>query len=118
MASALVTPAVLQWARERRGLDKEELRAKVGKRLPPGTVEEWEHGASSPSWPQARKLARQLQVPLGYLVLPAPPDLSIPIPDLRTVGDGETSLGADFHEVVNDALRKQEWYREYLLANP
>jgi Zn-dependent peptidase ImmA (M78 family) len=57
-----------------------------------------------------------LHVPFGYFFLAEPPTEELPLPDLRTKrGAAATKPSPDFLEVIYDALRKQEWYRDYLL---
>ena len=71
-------------------------------------------GDTRPPFDKAQKIAQVLRIPFGYLFLSKPPDLTAPIPDLRTP-DERAPLSLDFLEVVNDALVKQDWYRDYLL---
>ena len=62
-------------------------------------------------------MAERLKVPFGYCYLSEPPDESLPLPDLRTTSDTPPRKPSpDFLEVLYDALRKQDWYREYLLS--
>lgn len=64
---------------------------------------------------QAQNLANVLHIPFGYLYLPSPPQTSLPVPDLRTVGDRPAAaFSVDLQDVLADALRKQDWYRDHL----
>ena len=113
MHEALVTPRMLSWARERLGLTPEAVAEKANVR--PEKVLAWEAG-EKPSIKQAFSLAGTLCVPIGYLYLEKPPTQESPIPDLRTVsGRRPTALSVNFTELLNDVLRKQEWYRDHLL---
>lgn len=113
MAEAFVTPEIITWARDRLKWDHEKLAKRVGVNV--RTLIAWEAGDKRPTQRQATKLADKLYVPLGYLWLSAPPALEVPIPDLRTVSDVMTHPpSADFVDVLYDARRKQQWYREYL----
>ena len=113
MAEAFVTPEIITWARDRLKWNHEKLAKRVGVNV--RTVIAWETGDKRPSQRQATKLASKLYVPLGYLWLSAPPALEVPIPDLRTVSDVVPQPpSADFIDVLHDALRKQQWYREYV----
>ena len=114
MNEALVTPSVLRWARERLGLSPEEAAKKV--KVRPHKLLAWENDQAKPSFTQAMDLARVLCVPIGYLYLEKPPSQEIPIPDLRTLsGQPPRRLSVNFAELLNDVLRKQDWYRDYLL---
>ncbi len=110
---ALITPELVTWARRRRELSAEGLASKVGVSVE--RVKSWEAGSDYPSWPQADHLATQLSVPIGYLFLSTPPENVVQIPDLRTTSQAAAQpLSPDFQEVLDDALRKQDWYREHL----
>ena len=113
MAEAFVTPEIITWARDRLKWNHEKLAKRVGVNV--RTLIAWETGDKRPTQRQASKLADKLYVPLGYLWLSAPPALEVPIPDLRTVSDVMAQPpSADFIDVLYDARRKQQWYREYL----
>ena len=73
----------------------------------------WKLGKAYPTFRQAQILARILRIPFGYLFLSKPPDDTPAIPDLRTARDERyLQLSVDFLDTLNDALRKQDWYRE------
>ena len=110
---AFITPDVLRWALERRGLPDEEVARRVSVR--PERVRRWKDGSGQPTLRQAQALAQKLSVPLGYLFLSERPSDEFPLPDLRTVGDGPPGTPSpELVAVVYDALSKQQWYREYL----
>ncbi len=111
---AFITPRLLRWARNRSGLSVPALAWRL--HVEPEVIRAWENDRSQekPDFLQAQKLAQILHVPFGYLFLSNPPSEKPPIPDLRTVANRPyKSLTPDFIEVLNDALRKQEWYREF-----
>ena len=113
MTQALIHPAMLRWARERLEWPPEYVARKVP--VKPEKFLMWEMGEAYPTFRQAQMLARTLRIPFGYLFLSKPPDKGLPIPDLRTIRDEHYSqLSVDFLDTLNDALRKQDWYREYL----
>lgn len=116
MVEAFITPRILTWARERLHYDSlSEAAQKLGVSVEKLTA--WESGDERPSLRQAHDIAKKLRVPLGYLYLSAPPDERLPLPDLRTVPGGPTRMPSpDFLEVLYDALRKQEWYRDQMEA--
>lgn len=112
MTEALVTPALLTWARQRRDLDLNALAPKLN--VKPEAIDAWESGKRRPTFVQAQRLAQVLNVPLGYLFLPDPPAQDLPIPDFRTIGDQPIkAYSPDLLDLVNDLLAKQQWFREF-----
>jgi transcriptional regulator with XRE-family HTH domain len=111
---AYINPQILNWARTRSGLSLAQLEGVL--RTSPEELAAWERGDIRPPFDKAQKIAQVLRIPFGYLFLSKPPDLTAPVPDLRTP-DERAPLSLDFLEVVNDALVKQDWYRDYLLAS-
>jgi Zn-dependent peptidase ImmA (M78 family)/DNA-binding XRE family transcriptional regulator len=107
---AYVTPEVLTWARTRSGLSYPQLQDKL--KVSPEDIAAWERGDAHPPFDKAQKIAQVLHIPFGYLFLSDPPDLSVPLPDMRTQAERHP-LSLDFLEVVNDALVKQDWYRDH-----
>ena len=106
-----INPLVLKWARERAGLTREEL---ATKKLTAEEIRNWESGAALPSEAQAEKIAEKLRIPYLVLFLSDLPDIGIDLPDLRNLSGlppKETSL--NFVETVNEALLKQDWFREF-----
>lgn len=111
---ALIKPKIIEWARERLNLPLRSIARKISTKEE--VLKSWEDGESNPTFRQAQKLAKVLHIPFGYLFLSSPPDEKVGLPDLRTVsGARRGEFSPDFHEVINDAFRKQQWYREYLL---
>jgi Zn-dependent peptidase ImmA (M78 family)/DNA-binding XRE family transcriptional regulator len=110
---AFVTPKLITWARDRAGLNVDATAKKLG--VSPAKLSSWEHGDTLPNLKQAIGLAHKLNIPFGYLYLNDPPRENLPLPDLRTVaGAPQRKPSPVFLDVLNDALRKQQWYREYL----
>ena len=64
---AFITPDVLCWALERRGLPDEEVARRVA--VKPERIGAWKDGSGRPTLRQAQALAQKLSVPLGYLFL-------------------------------------------------
>lgn len=109
---AYVTPALIAWARTRHDLSMEEVAQKIHVR--PDQIYDWERGHAFPTMRQAREFARRLYIPFGYLFLSSPPEERTSLPDLRTVsGAKPTTLSPGFLDLINDVLRKHEWYRDY-----
>lgn len=114
LTAALISHVVLNWARERARLEPERLAEMT--HVKPDKLLMWEQGEAKPTFKQAQDLARALHIPFGYLFLPNPPAETLPIPDLRTVGEHASgSLSTDLRDLLADVLRKLDWYRDYLL---
>lgn len=79
--TASVNPELIRWAIDRSGLPEEQL----SKRFP--KLARWKTGEKLPTISQLEEFAKVTMTPLGYLLLPSPPDERIPIPDFRTIGD-------------------------------
>lgn len=109
-----LVPRVLRWARERAGLSVRQVAEKIGAK--PEQVREWEESGEL-TFARAEKLARVTHTPFGYLYLEAPPEEKLPIPDYRTVaGKDVVRPSPDLLDVLTDALRRQDWFRDYLIA--
>ena len=109
--SAPINAAVLRWASKRRGLSLAGLRKTL--RVSEAEIGAWEQGTTHPPYAKAQQLAKALRIPFGFLFLSAPPPDDVPLPDLRTRRDRPPEAPSpDLLEVINDALRRQEWYRE------
>lgn len=107
-------PRVLRWARERAALNEDVLAKKVGTKAE--RVADWEQTGHL-SFSQAQKLAKATYTPFGYLYLPTPPEERLPIPDFRTVGGaGVRRPSPNLIDVLDDALQRQDWFRDYLIA--
>jgi Zn-dependent peptidase ImmA (M78 family)/DNA-binding XRE family transcriptional regulator len=109
---ALVSDRLIRWARERDRLTKEEAAKRL--RVSPDRLAQWEAGTSRPTFRQAQEVARKFHVPFGYLFLSQPPNEKSPLPDFRTVSAAVAARpSSKFTDTVQDALAKQEWYKEY-----
>jgi Zn-dependent peptidase ImmA (M78 family) len=104
-----VAPAVLSWALDVSRADGEGLlrRFKVDKWL---TIE------SRPTLKQLQDFAKAAGVPFGYLLLDRPPTWTLPIADFREGFDRAPTPSADLIAVIGQSQRRQDWYRDYLLA--
>ncbi len=112
---AFINPALLRWARER---DRKSLAAAAeGFNVSPDRLESWESGDTRPTFRQAQNLAKKFGIPFGYLYLQAPPEESLPLPDLRTLADQPPLPPTpEFSALLNDVLAQHEWYRAELVA--
>ena len=115
MAEAFITPDMLRWARRRSLGSLEEAAERLNIKLE--KLDAWEKGEARPTFKQAQSLAKKLRIPFGYLYLSNPPNETMPLPDLRTKpGTPQRKPSPDFLDVLYDALRKQEWYHDYLAS--
>lgn len=102
---ALVTPAMLAWARTSMNYDLSTAAKRA--QVKPERLDEWERGVGRPSIPQARRLAAVYKRPFAALFLPAPPrDFSIPR-DFRRLPD---ALAAASPQLI-EAIRLAEYRR-------
>ncbi len=106
-------PAILEWARERAGLSEIALAKKLTTK--PEQVEKWEEDGNL-TYKRAEKLAKVTHTPFGYFFLSKPPEEKLPVADFRTLGSEEKGRPSpELLDVLYDAMRKQDWYREHLL---
>lgn len=107
---ALINENILKWAMDRASFDVDSLSKKFTK------ISDWAEGKLKPTFTQAQKLAKTLQIPFGYFYLKNLPEELLPIPDLRTFS-GVSQISPTFTELLNDVTRKQNWYKEYAIEN-
>ncbi|MCY3537016.1 MAG: ImmA/IrrE family metallo-endopeptidase [Cyanobacteria bacterium MAG IRC4_bin_6] len=111
MTRAPVNPRMVSWARQRVGLERDDL-VKKFKKLP-----QWETGEMKPTLKQLEDFARMVHVPVGYFFLDEFPKEDIPIPDFRTVaGQPVTDPSPDLLETIYACQERQSWYRDFALA--
>ncbi|MDP9269360.1 MAG: helix-turn-helix domain-containing protein [Chloroflexota bacterium] len=107
---ALTNPVMLVWLREKVNLNRRAVSRRL--RVAEERIDEWERGASRPTIPQLRKLARMYRRPLAAFYLPEPPhDFSLP-KDTRRLPDGEDS---EFSPALLTAFRVAEFRRDIVL---
>jgi Zn-dependent peptidase ImmA (M78 family)/transcriptional regulator with XRE-family HTH domain len=107
MNRVAVRPELVQWARERAHMGAEELAVKFPK------LAEWESGDLSPTFKQLEAFAKVTHVPFGFLFLPEPPHIPMPIQDFRTVQNRHVgSISPDLLDTIYSMQRRQTWLRE------
>jgi Zn-dependent peptidase ImmA (M78 family)/DNA-binding XRE family transcriptional regulator len=112
MSTMTITGEVFRWAIERAGFSDEKLALRLHTK--PEKIIAWETGKEYPNFQQAQKLASTLSIPLGYLFLSDPPEITVPIADFRTLpGKPSTSISLNLQDLLDDALRKRDWYSEW-----
>ncbi|MDI6738762.1 MAG: ImmA/IrrE family metallo-endopeptidase, partial [Candidatus Edwardsbacteria bacterium] len=105
-----VNPDLLLWACERAGRSVGALAQQQSFRKLPA----WIRGEEHPTFKHLEKFAQATYTPFGYFFLPKPPEESVPIPDLRTVGNqymGHPS--PDLLDTMYLCQQRQEWYRDF-----
>ena len=111
MNVAYINPRIITWALAQNELVPEQIATES---ITADKIRSWQRGEPI-SESQAEILANKLRIP--YLVLflsaPPPPD-DVPIPDLRTrSGKPVSKPSREFIGVINDALSRQDWFREH-----
>lgn len=108
MTTVPASADVLRWAAQRARLDD----AALTQRFP--NWPHWLAGDAHPTLKQLEDFARLAHTPVGYLFLPAPPALALPIPDFRTLRDQELAEpSADLLDTIYLCQQRQDWYREH-----
>ena len=112
--SITLQPSVLRWARERAGLDREQLAANL--KLQTQDIAEWEHSGRI-TFNEVDDLAKHTYTPVGYLYLPEPPDDSLPIADFRTrSGVSPQRPSPNLLDAVYHMQFRQAWMREEMIV--
>jgi len=114
MNIAFINHHIITWALNRLGVEPDQIATTL---MPADSIRAWERGESCPTENQAEMLAHRLQIPYLVLFLSEPPPAEkVPIPDLRTrSGKSLAKPSREFVAVINDALSRQDWYREQAL---
>lgn len=107
-----IEPDLFDWALER----ARKPQAELDRRFP--QLGGWIRGEKQPTLRQAEAFAQATHTPLGMLLLPAPPEEVIPIPDFRTLADEQPKHpSANLLDTIYLCQQRQDWYREYARAN-
>lgn len=112
MAQVEISPSVLEWARERSGMSFDTL-SKRFKRY-----SAWLDGNGGPTFNQIEALANILNLPMGMLFLPEPPEEKLPLPDFRRMAGGEMERPSpELIDTIHTCQHRQRWYRDYLASS-
>jgi Zn-dependent peptidase ImmA (M78 family) len=107
-----VEPEVLAWARERSGYEVDELNERFPK------LKRWEQRELTPTLNELEEFARATHTSIGFFFLQTPPIEGLSIQDFRTIGGVEVSgPSADLLDTIAICEERQEWYRQYMVAN-
>ena len=111
--SITLQPGVLRWARERAGLNREQLAANI--KVQTQDIAEWERSGRL-TFNEVDDLAKHTYTPVGYLYLSAPPDDSLPIADFRTRTDVSPQRPSpNLLDTVYQMQLRQAWMREEMI---
>lgn len=106
---ALVTPSVLQWARNLDQITPEEIAKKL--KVDIATITAWENGTETPTLVQAKKLAKQYRIPFAYLYLPDTPQRTKRLDkvDYRTFGNwGDVDMSRELRWFLRDIEERRD----------
>lgn len=101
-----VTPDVLRWARETAGFSIDDVAIKIKrKRVMAKTIEAWEQGEGSPTYPQLERLAYEIyKRPLALFFFPEPPQEESPRQSFRTLPEYEVAkMPPRLHYLIRQA---------------
>jgi Zn-dependent peptidase ImmA (M78 family)/DNA-binding XRE family transcriptional regulator len=112
---ALVTPALVRWARTTAGFDV----ATAAKRLKVAAtaIEAWETGTKPPSLAQLRKMATLYKRPLAVFYLPESPQGFTPLRDFRTVDGKRRTLETPRLALGVPLAEQFAWTDQYVALN-
>lgn len=113
---AMIQQDLLLWAVERASATIDVLSKKI--QVNEDKIVKWLKGEDKPTFKQAQKLAKILQIPFGYLFLSEIPQEKLPLPDFRTIKDEPTyHISPILKELLYDLDRKQRWFKDYTIEN-
>ena len=110
--SALITPAVIKWARKKAHYDLEVASKKIGVKLE--KLKKWENGKSLPTMTQARKMSQVYRRPLAVFYLPHPPKDFPLLKDFRTVEGKAPKYSPALVFLMRQIQERQIWLKDYL----
>src|SRR6516165_2577817 len=103
-----VKPTLLRWARERAGLQFDDL----ARRFP--RLARWESGEVRPTRKQLERFAKATHATIDHLMLARPPVERLPIPDFRA--DRNPRIGRpspNLLDTLSLCRQRQAWYRDF-----
>lgn len=106
---AMVTPQILQWARNLDMITVEEIAYKL--KVPCEKIEAWESGTECPTMNQAKVLSKQYRVPFAYFYLPDMPRKikRLDKVDYRTFGNiGTANMSRELRWFLRDIEERRD----------
>ena len=106
---AMVTPEVLQWARNLDMITLDEISLKL--KVTSDKIEAWENGLEYPTFTQAKKLAKHYRVPFAYFYLPDTPQKTKRLEkvDYRTFGNmGTEEMSRELRWFLRDIEERRD----------
>jgi Zn-dependent peptidase ImmA (M78 family) len=114
--AALITPSVIQWAREKEGFTLAEAASKIHRSIE--EIKQWENGILLPTVAQARKASEVYKRSLAVFYLPEPPTDFDTLRDFRRLPENENrDITHKLIEVIRTAYYHQEWAREFAIKH-
>jgi Zn-dependent peptidase ImmA (M78 family) len=108
MNTVAASVPVLRWAANRARLHDDDIAVRFRK------WHLWLAGEAAPTLKQLEDFARLTHTAVGYFFLPAPPNLVLPVPDFRTIGDAELrEPSTNLLDTVYLCQQRQDWYRDH-----
>jgi transcriptional regulator with XRE-family HTH domain len=106
-----VKPTLLRWARERAGLQFDDL----ARRFP--RVARWGSGEARPTRKQLERFAKATYATVDHLLLTKPPIERVPIPDFRAAGKVRVGQPSpNLLDTLSLCQQRQAWYRDFARA--
>ena len=106
---AMVTPEVLQWARNLDMITINEISLKL--KVTTDKIEAWENGSEHPTFNQAKSLAKHYRVPFAYFYLPDTPQRTKRLDkvDYRTFGNiGTAEMSRELRWFLRDIEERRD----------
>jgi Zn-dependent peptidase ImmA (M78 family)/transcriptional regulator with XRE-family HTH domain len=103
-----VKPALLRWARDRAGMQLDDL----ARRFP--RLARWESGEARPTRKQLERFAKATHATVDHLLLAKPPVERVPIPDFRAAGNGRIGRPSpNLLDTLSLCGQRRAWYRDF-----
>jgi Zn-dependent peptidase ImmA (M78 family) len=106
-----VKPALLRWARERAGMQLDDLTRRFPQLL------RWESGDVYPTRRQLERFAKATYATVDHLLLAKPPVERVSIPDVRAADNSRVGRPSpNLLDTLSLCQQRQAWYRDFALS--